>query len=256
MEDEMVDRSRFDLSYFRTMRKSSVLGLLALSTSLLFSCNGGSDAPEGQPAPAGPAATTPAPAPDAWAERDRWQQPQQLIEMMGGTLLNITVVDLFADDGYFTVKLLDAGADVIAVVNEPAKAERLEALKKERGIPDDRLRIRLVPVGDPGLAPEEADMALITHRYRSIGDKEGYFKLLRRGLRYPKLLFMLEWPQKTTAMGPPASERLAPEYVMESLGNVGFTDVSFNAAVIPEQVIYVAHDPMDDMSGDGSEVQL
>jgi hypothetical protein len=201
-------------------------------------------------------ATTPSPAADAWAERDRWQQPQQLIEMMGGTLLNITVVDLFADDGYFTVKLLDAGADVIAVVNEPAKAERLEALKKERGIPDDRLRIRLVPVGDPGLSPEEADMALITHRYRSIGDKEGYFKLLRRGLRYPKLLFMLEWPQKTTAMGPPASERLSPEYVMESLGAVGFTDVSFNAAVIPEQVIYVAHDPMDDMSGEGTGIQM
>ncbi len=251
-----MHRSRCGLSYFRTMRKSSVLGLVALSTSLLLSCNGGGDAPEGQTVPAGPPATTPAPAADAWAERDRWQQPQQLIDMMGGTLLNITVVDLFADDGYFTVKLVDAGADVIAVVNEPAKAERLEAIKKERGIPDDRLRIRLVPVGDPGLSPEEADMALITHRYASIGDKEGYFKLLRRGLRYPKLLFMLEWPQKTTAMGPPASERLSPEYVMESLGNVGFTDVSFNAAVIPEQVIYVAHDPMDDMSGEGAEMQM
>lgn len=256
MEDEALPRPRPGLSYFRAMRKSSVWALLALSTSLLFSCNGDGDGPEGQPAPAGPVSTTPAPAPNAWAERDRWQQPQQLIDMMGGTLLNITVVDLFAEDGYFTVKLLDAGADVIAVVNEPAKAERLEALKKERGIPDDRLRIRLVPVGDPGLSPEEADMALITHRYASIGDKDGYFKLLRRGLRYPKLLFMLEWPQKTTAMGPPASERLAPEYVMESLGSVGFTDVSFNAAVIPEQVIYVAHDPMDDMSGEGTEVQM
>lgn len=244
------------LSYFRTMWKLPELGLLALCTSLLFSCTGGSDTPEGQLTPAGPSATASAPVPDAWAERDRWQQPQQLIDMMGGTLLNITVVDLFAEDGYFTVKLLDAGADVIAVVNEPAKAERLEALKKERGVTDDRLRIRLVPVGDPGLAPEEADMALITHRYASISDKDGYFKLLRRGLRYPKLLFMLEWPQRTTAMGPPASERLAPEYVMESLGNVGFTDVSFNAAVIPEQVIYVAHDPMDDISGEGTEVQM
>jgi len=256
MEDETAPVSGVGLPYFRTMLKSPVLGLLALSTSLLLACNSGSDTPEGQPAPTGPVTNTPAPAPDAWAERDRWQQPQQLIDMMGGTLLNITVVDLFAEDGYFTMKLLDAGADVIAVVNEPAKAGRLEALKKERGIPDDRLRIRLVPVGDPGLAPEEADMALITHRYGSIGDKEGYFKLLRRGLRYPKLLFMLEWPQKTTAMGPPASERLSPEYVMESLGSVGFTDVSFNAAVIPEQVIYVAHDPMDDMSGEGTEVQM
>lgn len=58
-----------------------------------------------------------------------------------------------------TFKLLDAGADVIAVVNEPDQAQRLEELKKAKGITDDRLRIRLVPVGDPGLMPEEADMA-------------------------------------------------------------------------------------------------
>jgi hypothetical protein len=184
---------------------------------------------------------------DPWKERDQWQHPEGMIGMMGGDLRNRVVADLFADDGYFTFKLLDAGADVIAVVNEPAQAERLEELKKAKGITDDRLRIRLVPVGDPGLMPEEADMALMVHRFTTISDKNSYFNLMRRGLRYPYLLFMLEWPKKQTQHGPPLALRAAPEEIMETIGSLNYTDVSFNAATIPDQVIYVAHDPMDDM---------
>lgn len=210
----------------------------------LIACN--SEGPGTSTAPTADTKTA-SNAVDPWKERDQWQHPEGMIGMMGGDLRNRVVADLFADDGYFTFKLLDAGADVIAVVNEPAQAERLEELKKAKGITDDRLRIRLVPVGDPGLMPEEADMALMVHRFTTLSDKKSYFNLMRRGLRYPYLLFMLEWPKKQTQHGPPLAMRAAPEEIMETIGSLNYTDVSFNAATIPDQVIYVAHDPMDDM---------
>ena len=227
------------------------LHMIAMSRSHLFifalaliACN--SEDPGTSTAPTADTKTASV-AVDPWKERDQWQHPEGMIGMMGGDLRNRVVADLFADDGYFTFKLLDAGADVIAVVNEPAQAERLEELKKAKGLTDDRLRIRLVPVGDPGLMPEEADMALMVHRFTTLSDRKSYFNLMRRGLRYPYLLFMLEWPKKQTQHGPPLAMRAAPEEIMETIGSLNYTDVSFNAATIPDQVIYVAHDPMDDM---------
>lgn len=51
----------------------------------------------------------------------------------------------------------------------------------------------------------------MVHRFTTIADKKSYFNLMRRGLRYPYLLFMLEWPKKQTNHGPPLAMRAAPE---------------------------------------------
>ncbi len=238
---------------FTTLQNAMARPYLAFLALALIACN--NDGPATTTVTTNDTKTAPAPM-DPWKERDQWQHPEGMIGMMGGDLRNRVVADLFAEDGYFTFKLLDAGADVIAVVNEPDQAQRLEELKKAKGITDDRLRIRLVPVGDPGLMPEEADMALMVHRFTTIADKKSYFNLMRRGLRYPYLLFLLEWPKKQTNHGPPLAMRAAPEEIMETIGNLNYTDVSFNAATIPDQVIYVAHDPMDDMgSPEGTGLQ-
>lgn len=216
--------------------------LLLFAPFLLLACGGAQDGPV-------PADTTnngrTTATTDPIKERDAWQKPEELIALMGGDLSGITVVDLFAEDGYFTFKLIDAGANVIAVVNDPANAERIATRKQAAGLNDDRLKVRTVPIGDPGIGPNEADMALLAHRFLTIADKNTYFELLRRGLKEPRPLFMLEWQARQTPMGPPVSERRSVEDIMDMVGQLGYSDVGAHSAKIPDQVVFIITDYID-----------
>ncbi|MBK7286630.1 MAG: DUF1698 domain-containing protein [Flavobacteriales bacterium] len=78
-----------------------------------------------------------------------------------GPLQGKVVADMFAGDGYYTWKLLGAGARVLAIDDNPANIAALEARKKAEGIGDERLLVRLTPPGVTGLIPNEVDLALI-----------------------------------------------------------------------------------------------
>ncbi|HRH39064.1 MAG TPA: hypothetical protein PK760_11995 [Flavobacteriales bacterium] len=177
-------------------------------------------------------------------DRDAWQKPEEVIALMGD-IKGVTIADLFAEDGYFAFKLIDAGANVIAVVNDADQAAAIEAKKKEKGIGDDRLKVRAVPVGDPGLQKDEADISLIVHHYTKIGDKVDYFARMREGVVHPRPLIMVEWLPGMVQHGPPNPERMAIEQVMDEVGQYGYSDVGAHSAKIPEQVIYVINDYFD-----------
>ncbi len=178
--------------------------------------------------------------------RDAWQQPDELLAFMGNDVTGWTIADLFADDGYFTFKLLDAGANVIAIVNDVDKYEALMARKKAAGLGDDRLIVRAVPAGDPGLAAGEADCGLIVHAFAGIQDKKGYLRLLRNGLRRPSVLFMVEWQKRETPVGPPLAQRMTAEEIMDSFLATGFTDLSAKAQRMPYDVLFMMTDPMEE----------
>lgn len=216
------------------MRK---LYFAALLPAILASaCNSGQAGPEGTHL------TSHASPTDPWRERDTWQKPEELIALMGQDLSGMTIVDLFAEDGYFSFKMVEAGARVIAVVNDPANAERIEERRRMQGVGEDRLVVRTVPVGDPGIGPNEADMALLAHRFLRITDQRTYFQLLRRGLKEPRPLFMLEWQDRQTPMGPPVSERRSVDEIMDMVSELEYSDVGAHSAKIPDQVIFVITD--------------
>jgi hypothetical protein len=193
----------------------------------------------GQRVPEGSSGQTTTPKPDP---RDAWQKPEVVLEMMDPDLTGVVVADLFADTGYFTFKLIDAGANVIAVVNEPAKAELLTKKKQMRKLSDERLRIRTVPMGDPGLGKEEAEIALIVHRYHTIQDKKGYFELMRRGLKYPRPLFIVEWQDPAHPASPNPDGGPGPMSTMEELLQLGYSDIGAHSDKIPKQVVILATD--------------
>lgn len=180
-------------------------------------------------------------------ERDEWQRPEVIIGMANSDLTGMVFGDLFAGDGYFTWKLIDAGANVIAIDNDPKNVEALKAEKKARGLSDERLKIRAVPVGDPGLNIDEVDVALLVHKYHGIKDKVSYFSQLRKGMRYPKYLMVVDWQYRETPIGPAMSERTPTNDLMEELLKFGWSDVGAHSDKIPFQVIFFANDPMDDM---------
>src|SRR5690606_38607713 len=158
-------------------------------------------------------------------DRDSWQRPQVLIGLMEEHLMDHTVAVLFEGDGYFTFKLLEAGANVIVIEADPDNIAALEARKRELGYSDERLQIRLSTDGMPVLEPAEADAALMVHSFRTIEAPREFFKRLREGMKEPRPLYMLEWMDRPTPIGPPLDERAPTQTIMEDLTRSGFASV-------------------------------
>lgn len=212
---------------------------------LLVACTGPTEEKPGTTPADGSGSTNtegPAAQKNMLDERDNWQHPEQLFMMMGPNIKGKVVADLFADDGYFTFKLVDAGARVIAIEHDADKVAALEARKKELGLSDEQLTVRLAPAGEPGLGMAEADVALLTHRYPTIADRGAYLTRLRQGMREPRPLFIIEWQYRETPVGPPLAQRMSTEDIMDELGEWGFSDVGAHSAKMPYQVIMLATD--------------
>jgi len=174
------------------------------------------------------------------AERDSWQKPQEVFMLMGNDLRGRTIADLAADDGYFTFKMIEVGANVIAIDSDPTKLAMIEARKKELNLGDDRLRTRLGTLNDPMLGPEEVDACLLVHSYVRIPDKKAYFTKVFQGTLEPKPLFIVEWLNSATPIGPPMTDRVSAERVMDEVSIGGYTDIGTYTAKIPYQAFIFA----------------
>ncbi|HRH70723.1 MAG TPA: hypothetical protein PLB89_14570 [Flavobacteriales bacterium] len=227
------------------MRHIAILAVLALLTGC--SQETGTTTP---PAAVVPEDTAPPPpSSPSTAERDAWQKPQEIFNLMGNDFRGQTVADLAARDGYFTFKLIEVGANVIAIDDDPVNIAALEARKKEMGLGDDRLKIRLASIGDPGLAKDEVDAALLVHGLVRIPNKKDYLSKVFAGTREPRPLFIVEWLNVQTPLGPPLTDRMSSESIMDEVGLAGYTDVGAYSAKIPYQVFlfasYQVGDPGD-----------
>lgn len=188
------------------------------------------------------------------AERDSWQKPQEVFLLMGNDLRGRTIADLAAGDGYFTFKLIEVGANVIAISDDQHQLDAIEARKKEMKLGDERLRTRLVAKGQAGLAPNEVDACLLVHSYVSLPDKKGYLEQVYAGTKMPKPLFILEWLNTETPIGPPMTDRISSERIMDDIGLAGYTDVGTYSAKVPHQAfIFASHQSGSDDDQQGMD---
>ncbi len=163
---------------------------------------------------------------------DDWHTVDSLFAAMGG-VNGKTVADLFVGDGYYTMKLLEAGATVIAMDDDPRNIEALEAKKKELGICDERLIIRSTPAATPALAVNEVDVALCTRQLLSMPDPVGYFTKVRSCIRFPSNLFIVNFLPEQTPVGPPQDQRMPEDRVMDAMEPCGFTDIGSYSKKLP-----------------------
>lgn len=210
-----------------------------LIVTLAVGCTG-NEAPEATETTTPTGTTTEVAKPSATSDRDSWQKPQEVFMLMGNDLRGRTIADLAAGDGYFTFKLIEVGANVIAISDDQGLLDAIEARKQEMKLGPDRLRTRLVPKGQAGLAPEEVDACLLVHSYVSIPDKKAYLQQVYAGTKMPKPLFIVEWLNTETPMGPPMTDRISSDRIMDDVGLAGYTDVGAYATKIPNQVFLFA----------------
>jgi hypothetical protein len=184
-----------------------------------------------------PVASTPSnPAPSGAPE---WLATDTLFAVMGG-VKDLTVADLFAGDGTYTLRLLDAGARVIAIDTDAAALEALAAQARQRGFGPDRLTTRVTTPGVPGITPGEVDRALCTRTFLTIQDRIPFFTAVKAGLRPKGQLIIVDFLPEQTPMGPPVDLRVTVEQVMDELEPCGFTDIGGYSKKIPYRFIIQA----------------
>lgn len=184
---------------------------------------------------------TPNPSQAPARSSDDWHATDSLFKVMGGVNGKI-VADLFVGDGYYTRKLLEAGARVIAMDDDPRNVEAITKWKNEAGIGDDRLLIRNSTPGSPNLSLAEVDMALCTRPFISIPDRTGYFTKVKASIKPPCMLFIVDFLPEQTPEGTPMDQRVTDLQVMDAMEPVGFTDIGGYTKMLPYRFVIQAMD--------------
>ena len=103
-------------------------------------------------------------------ERDAYQQPTKVLEYLGN-LKGLKILDIGAGSGYFSFKLLNAGATVIAGdVNDEFLAH-IKHKKETEFDNNPNLELRKLPFDSPALQAQEVDKVLIVNTYHHIENR-------------------------------------------------------------------------------------
>jgi len=169
------------------------------------------------------------------AERDAWQKPDEVIHALA-LPTDAMVVDLGAGTGYFAVRLARAlpKGRVLALDVEPNMVRFMTDRATRDGLPN--LVARETPK-DRAALDGAADLVLVVDTYHHLAARPAYVRALRSSLsprgRVAIVDFRLE-----SERGPPKEHRLAPERVIEELGEAGFA-LSARYELLPDQYFLV-----------------
>lgn len=172
-------------------------------------------------------------------ERADYQQPEKVIDYMGVTS-GMTIMDLGAGSGYFTFRLAEAGAKVIAADVDDDFQAYIRKKMTENGMTEEAIELRKIPYDDPLLKAEEVDRILIVNTYHHIEDRVAYFKKARLGLKAGGQLVVVDYFKKDIPVGPPRGHKLAKEIVERELREAGYQDIVVNTELLPYQYVITA----------------
>lgn len=175
-------------------------------------------------------------------ERDTWQKPEEVIELMGVDAGD-TVVDLGTGTGYFLPHLSRAVGPDGRVLALDVSEKMLEYVDSDMRpeLPHDNLETRLVERDDPGLDPESADHILMVNTWHHVKDRVTYAEKLHAGLEPGGSFVDVDYTMETDR-GPPKKIRLTPDEVVEELESAGFEAEVLDES-LPEQYIVVGTKP-------------
>ena len=171
--------------------------------------------------------------------RADWQKPDEVIAFLGD-IVNNTIMDIGCGTGYFSFKLVEAGALVIAADVDDRFLSLVKEKKQESGLDDKQLSTRKLPYDSPELAASEVDMVLIVDTYHHIEDRENYFAKVKNGLKENGRLVVIDFKKEESPMGPPKKMRMSAAFVQAELEGAGFSAFSVDSLLLPYQYILIA----------------
>jgi ubiquinone/menaquinone biosynthesis C-methylase UbiE len=173
-------------------------------------------------------------------ERDTWQKPAEVLALLGD-VQGKTVMDIGSGTGYFSFRLLEAGARVIcADVDDRFLGYIGERMKRDQ-VPNDRMELRKVPYDSSLLKPAEADVVLIVDTYHHIENRLDYFTEVRQGLKPGGKLVVVDFKKMEIPEGPPVAMKLSEDEVVAELVRAGYSNFSIDRDLLPYQYIIQAY---------------
>lgn len=174
------------------------------------------------------------------SERDSTQKPYEIIQYLGD-IQGKTVMDIGAASGYFSVKLAEKGANVIAA----DVSDEFQGYLKER-IAKNQLKnisLRKIPYHNPNLTNQEADIVFIANTYHHMEDRIPYLSKVKKGLKPNGDLVIVEYYDMNPPKGvkaPPAEIRVSIDKAIDELKKSGFTHFEINTNLLAYQYIIKA----------------
>lgn len=178
--------------------------------------------------------------------RDNWQKPADVLnflvsrlpETQRNKLSKVTFADLGAGSGYFTFRLLDRGAKVIALDLD----DRFLSLIKKRAeshAQKNNLQIRKATASESGLKASEVDGIISVDVYHHIDNRIPYFMDLSKTLAKSGFICIIDFKEGDLPVGPPASMKISRKQIVDELTRAGY-DVQVESALLQYQDIYLA----------------
>ena len=211
-------------------RVSPCLALFLLA--LLLSCDiHAADYVEGLAAPGAAANAFPTPSrpvakivTDTWHDeqsRDQAGEAERVMNLLGVTT-GLTVADIGAGSGYYTVRLarrVEPKGHVFAEDVVPEYLERLARRVADEGLTSLVTLVRGDP-HDPRLPPGSLDLALLVHMYHEVQQPYGLLWNLRPALRAGARVAVIDARKQTEAHGTP------PDLLRCELAAVGYRQIA------------------------------
>lgn len=169
-------------------------------------------------------------------DRIDYQQPDKVLDFLGD-LKGKKVMDIGAGTGFFSFRLAERGAMVIAADVNDDFQNYIQNKKDSLRIGNDKISLRKLPYDSPELTNEEVDMVIIVNTYHHIEDREAYFNKVKSGLKKGGRLVIIDYKKEEIPVGPPLKMKLSPEEVISELKNAGFEVSRLNEDMLVYQYI-------------------
>ena len=170
-------------------------------------------------------------------ERDSYQQPQKVVELLGD-IEGLTIMDIGAGSGYFSVRLAEKGANVIAADVDDEFQEFLKNRIEENDIKN--IETRKIPYDSPNLEEKEVDKVLIVNTYHHIESRAEYFKKVKLGTKPDGELIIVDFYKAELPVGPPVDHKLSMDVVVNELKEAGYSTFDIDVELLPYQYIIKA----------------
>lgn len=169
-------------------------------------------------------------------ERNAYQKPDEVIKFLGD-LSGKKIIDIGAGSGYFSVRLAEVGAKVIAADVDEKFQAYIKKRIEDNGLEELGIELRKIPYDSPSLEKGEVDMVLIVNTYHHIEDRLPYFKQVLEGIAEGGELVIIDFFKRDTPVGPPLNHKIAKDVVVKELKEAGFTEIEENTELLEYQYI-------------------
>lgn len=170
-------------------------------------------------------------------ERDAYQQPEKVLKYLGN-LKGKQIMDIGAGSGYFSVRLAEKGAKVIAADVSDDFQSSLKKRIDENKITN--IELRKIPYDSPKLSENEVDMVLIVNTYHHIENRSEYFSKVKKGTKAIGELVIIDFFKTEVPVGPPVNHKVSIDEIIAELKKAGYSGFDVNVDLLPYQYIIKA----------------